>query len=227
MTVTTQAKILIVEDEIKLANVLAKYFEQMGYQVELIHHGAQVMGYFNSNHIDLIILDLGLPGQDGLSLCKAIRAQSEVPIMMTTARVEEIDRLLGLELGADDYICKPYSPREVCARAKAVLRRVQPSTNNETSNHWQLNENQLSVSFAQVEVQLTAVEFGLLATMVAKPNRIFSRDSLMHAAYSDDRIVSHRTIDSHIKKLRKKLEQLPASENKLHSVYGVGYKYGI
>ena len=219
--------ILIVEDEVKLAVILAKYFEQLGYRVELIHNGSQVIEWLKINQALLIILDLALPGKDGLTLCREIRHFSQVPIIMTTARVEEIDRLLGLELGADDYICKPYSPREVCARVKAVLRRITPiNLADTTDQHWILNTAQLTVSFDMTEIQLTPVEFGLVKLMVSQPNHIFSREQLMNAAYADNRIVSDRTIDSHIKKLRKKLEGLAQSRYQLHSVYGVGYKYG-
>jgi two-component system response regulator BaeR len=169
-----------------------------------------------------------LPGIDGLELCKAIRAFSRVPIIMATARAEEIDRLLGLELGADDYICKPYSPREVVARVKAVLRRMLPvDPAAEAASDLILDEAGYRIRFKGAEVELTAVEFQLFAALYREPGRIYSRGQLMDRIYSDQRIVSDRTIDSHIKKLRKKLAELRPEAEMIHSVYGAGYRYEV
>ena len=143
---------------------------------------------------------------------------------MMTARVEEIDRLLGLELGADDYICKPYSPREVVARVKAVLRRT-GSTQTTPSENFVLEEHEAVVRIKGQSCSLTQIELGLLKTMVAHPGRIYNREQLMHRIYSDNRIVSDRTIDSHIKKLRQKLKSLDNESEYIHSVYGIGYKF--
>jgi two-component system response regulator BaeR len=179
----------------------------------------------------LVLLDLMLPGSDGLDICRRVRAFSQVPIVMTTARVEEIDRLLGLELGADDYVCKPYSPREVVARVKAVLRRAQaeggsPPTAG-TAPLW-LDDDGLRVRAHGGTIQLTAVEYALLKTLVSAPGRIFSRARLMERIYDDHRVVSDRTIDSHVKKLRRRLaEILPPGQELIHSVYGVGYRYEV
>lgn len=163
-----------------------------------------------------------LPGKNGIDLCKEIRQFSNVPILMVTAKVEEIDRLLGLELGADDYICKPFSPREVVARVKAVLRRTQ--TLEKSSDMITLDEYRLTVSFHHQEVALTAVEFQPLKPLAEKPERIFSRKQLMQNMYSDHRIVNNRTIDSHIKKLRKKLSDISNGKDWVQSVYGTGYR---
>ncbi|WP_445946850.1 response regulator [Shewanella sp.] len=214
--------ILIVEDEIKLANLLADYFKQTDYQPHLIHHGDEVISWIKAHQPQAILLDIMLPGKNGIDLCKEIRQFSNIPILMVTAKVEEIDRLLGLELGADDYICKPFSPREVVARVKAVLRRGQIIENKDDT--LQLDEHRFIVSFHQREVGLTAVEFQLLKPLAAKPERIFTREQLMQNMYSDHRIVNYRTIDSHIKKLRKKLADISEGKDWIQSVYGTGYR---
>ncbi len=214
--------ILIVEDEVKLATLLADYFSQTELTPHLIHHGDEVIPWVKEHQPQAILLDIMLPGKGGIDLCKEIRQFSDVPILMVTAKVDEIDRLLGLELGADDYICKPFSPREVVARVKAVLRRTNTVNNN--LNQIQLNEHRLTVSFANQETTLTAVEFQLLTPLIEKPNRIFSREQLMKNMYSDHRIVNNRTIDSHIKKLRKKLADISNGKDWIQAVYGTGYR---
>lgn len=219
----SQSKILVVEDEFKIANLLRDYLEQSGYTAHCIDNGLEVVDYVKTSGCDLILLDLMLPGKDGLEICREIRQFSQVPIIMVTARVEEIDRLLGLEIGADDYVCKPFSPREVIARIKAVLRRSihqGPSA----SQIIQLDEAKLGAHFKGQELQLTAIEFKILAILSAKPGQIFSRDQLIDGAYDDNRIVSGRTIDSHVKKLRKKLADISEQEV-IQSVYSVGYKF--
>jgi two-component system, OmpR family, response regulator BaeR len=216
--------ILIVEDEEKLARLLADYLEAAGFLTHHLGDGYQVVDWVRAQAPTLVLLDLMLPGRDGLDICREIRGFSQVPIIMTTARVEEIDRLLGLELGADDYVCKPYSPREVVARVKAVLRRtaVQPGPQGGLLH---LDESSLRVSANDRDTELTAVEFALLKTLYAAPGRIFSRDRLMDRIYQDHRIVSDRTIDSHVKKLRRKLAALVPGRELVHSVYGAGYRY--
>lgn len=214
--------ILIVEDEIKLATLLADYFKLTDYEPHLIHHGDEVLPWVKQHQPKAILLDIMLPGKNGIDLCKEIRQFSNVPILMVTAKVEEIDRLLGLELGADDYICKPFSPREVVARVKAVLRRTHTVAHN--INMLQLDEHRFTVSFQQQEVALTSVEFQLLKPLANKPERIFTREHLMQNMYSDHRIVNNRTIDSHIKKLRKKLADISEGKDWIQSVYGAGYR---
>jgi two-component system response regulator BaeR len=216
--------ILIVEDETRLAALLADYLKAAGFDTHRIAEGPPVADWVRLHQPALVLLDLMLPGRDGLEVCRDIRAFSRVPIIMTTARVEEIDRLLGLELGADDYVCKPYSPREVVARVRAVLRRAAPSGEAE-GGVLSLDEGSLRVRAGGREIELTAVEFALLATLHAAPGRIFSRDRLMDRIYDDHRIVSDRTVDSHVKKLRRKLEDLAPERELIHSVYGVGYRY--
>lgn len=214
--------ILIVEDEIKLANLLADYFKLTEYEPHQIDHGDEVIAWVKKHQPSVILLDIMLPGKDGITLCKEIRQFSNVPILMVTAKVDELDRLLGLELGADDYICKPFSPREVVARVKAVLRRTQRLEMVEYD--FSLDEGLLLVSFKHHSVVLTAVEFQLLKPLANRPGRIFTREQLMQNMYSDDRIVNNRTIDSHIKKLRKKLINISDGEDLIQSVYGAGYR---
>src|SRR5210317_238643 len=220
-----EKKILIVEDEPKIASLLADYLQSQGsFHTHAVHRGDLAMDAFGKFAPDLVLLDLMLPGMDGIEVCKKLRAVSEVPIIMVTARVEEIDRLLGLELGADDYICKPFSPREVVARVKAVLRRTSGATTIQ-AKELILDEARYQASLHGIDLQLTAVEFKLLSFLAAHPGRIYSRDQLMERIYSDHRIVSDRTIDSHIKKLRKKISGQSPDEELIGSVYGVGYKF--
>ena len=220
-------KVLVVEDETTLANVLADYLSAAGYNTHQLYRGDEVLEWVKAHRPHIILLDLMLPGLDGIEVCKQVRAFAETPIIMTTARVDEVDRLVGLELGADDYICKPYSPREVVARVKAVLRRVAPATpvSARSTGPVTLDERTLRVQILNACVQLTAVEFSLLATLVSQPGRIYSRSQLMDRIYTDHRVVSDRTIDSHVKKLRKKLGEVPGGEDLVHSVYAVGYRY--
>ena len=216
--------VLIVEDEIKLASLLRDYLVQNSFTVSMLHNGAEVDTWLNSNHADIVLLDLMLPGKDGMEVCKDIRHNSQLPIIMITAKVEEIDRLLGLGLGADDYICKPFSPREVVARVKAVLRRSSDS-NKTQEKGLNLDPETYKASINGGDLDLTAVEFQLLKVLSEHPGRIFSRSVLVDQIYSDGRIVSDRTIDSHIKKLRKKISILLPDTELIHSLYAVGYKF--
>ncbi|HSB96235.1 MAG TPA: response regulator [Spongiibacteraceae bacterium] len=219
--------ILIVEDEPKLASLLADYLSQSGYTPHCIADGNGVLEAFVRLQPAAVLLDLMLPGKDGITLCREIRAFSNTPILMITARVEEIDRLLGLELGADDYICKPFSPREVISRVKAVLRRSNPVATAATLSGLVLDENRLEVRLDNKIAVLTAVEFQLLKRLASEPGRIFPREQLMEHMYNDHRVVSDRTIDSHIKKLRKKLAEIWSEHEFVHSVYGVGYRFEL
>jgi two-component system response regulator BaeR len=217
--------ILIVEDEPKLASLEADYLHHAGFQTHCLSQGLEVVPWLKDNAVELVLLDLMVPGRDGLDICRDIRSFSQVPIIIVTARIEEIDRLLGLEMGADDYICKPFSPREMVARVKAVLRRLQPPTINSAEQALKLYSQSFKVQYGNQEIELTAVEFQLLYVLYQQPGRIFSRSRLMDLIYQDQRIVSDRTIDSHIKKLRKKLAELIPEKEVIHSVYGAGYRY--
>ncbi len=218
-------RILIVEDEPKLASLEADYLQHAGFQTHCLSQGLEVVPWLKENAVELVLLDLMVPGRDGLDICRDIRSFSQVPIIMVTARVEEIDRLLGLEMGADDYICKPFSPREMVARVKAVLRRLQSPAINSAEQTLKLYPQSFKVQYDGREIELTAVEFQLLYTLYQQPGRIFSRAKLMDLIYQDQRIVSDRTIDSHIKKLRKKIAELIPEKEVIHSVYGAGYRY--
>jgi two-component system response regulator BaeR len=218
-------RILIVEDEEKLAGLLRDYLAQEGYEASVLHRGDQVEDWVRSHPTDLVLLDLMLPGKSGLDVCKALRASTDVSIIMVTARVDEVDRLLGLELGADDYICKPFSPREVVARVKAVLRRTKRGAGVPPEANLRLDDAAFKATLGGKDLGLTAIEYQLLKVLSAHPGRIYTRDQLIDAMYRDERVVSDRTVDSHIKKIRRKIAALDPGRELIHSLYGVGYKY--
>jgi two-component system, OmpR family, response regulator BaeR len=218
--------IMIVEDEIKLADLLKDYLESAGYSTICIERGDQAVEALQKNPVNLVLLDLMLPGKDGIQVCKEFRQFSNVPVIMTTARVEEIDRLIGLEMGADDYICKPYSPREVVARVKAVLRRQPLATVEQITTRLQLDAEAFRASLDGVDLDLTRVEFRLLMTLATRPGKVFGRDALMNGLYDDYRVVSDRTVDSHVKNVRQKASAV-GGEDLIRSVYGVGYSLEI
>jgi len=215
---------LIVEDEVKLAGLLRDYLVQEGFEVTVLHRGDEVEPWVGTHEVDVVLLDLMLPGKSGLEVCKALRAASDVAVIMVTARIDEIDRLLGLELGADDYICKPFSPREVVARVKAVLRRAKRGERAAEAGV-KLDEAGYRATIGGKDLNLTAVEFQLLKVLADHPGRIYTRDQLMDAMYRDERVVADRTVDSHIKKIRKKISTALPDGEIVHSVYGLGYKY--
>jgi len=217
-------KVLIVEDEPKLANVLSDYLKASGFESVLLENGTKVVPWVREHMPNIILLDLMLPGRDGMDICRDIRTFSRVPIIMVTARVEEIDRLLGLELGADDYICKPFSPREVVARVKAVLRRALDGHTVQAQG-LVLDKDRYRATLHGRDLGLTAVEFKILQFIIASPGRIYSRQQIIDNMYPDDRSVGDRTVDSHIKKLRRKIEAADPTATFIQSVYGVGYKF--
>jgi two-component system response regulator BaeR len=217
--------ILIAEDEPKLAALLADYLRAAGYETHWVADGNAVLPALREKNPELLLLDLMLPGRDGLDICRELRTFSKLPVIMVTARVEEIDRLLGLELGADDYICKPFSPREVVARVKTVLRRAQPEVANATDNGpLQIDEARYSATLDGQELELTPVEFRLLKAMVAARGAILSREKLLDHLYEDHRVVNDRTVDTHVKNLRRKLEKVRSDDDVIRSIYGVGYR---
>ena len=218
-------RILIVEDEAKLAALMRDYLAQEGFDVSVLHRGDEVEDWMRTHPVDLLLLDLMLPGKNGLDVTKSLRASGAgVSIIMVTARVDEIDRLLGLELGADDYICKPFSPREVVARVKAVLRRTKKG-DAPADPALKLDDAGYRATLAGKDLGLTAVEFELLKVLASQPGRIYTREQLMDLMYRDQRVVSDRTVDSHIKKIRKKISAVMPDREIVHSVYGLGYKY--
>lgn len=217
------AHVLVVEDEAKLASLLQDYLLASSYRVTVLSEGSGVTRWVREHAPDAILLDLMLPGVDGLTLCREIRAFSNVPILMMTARVEEIDRLLGLELGADDYICKPFSPREVVARVKTVLRRASAQRQGVASPLLIDEERQQALLHGKT-LPLTPVELRLLRALAARPGRVLSRSQLIDALYLDHRVVSDRTVDSHVKNLRRKIAETCGGIDPVSSIYGLGYK---
>jgi len=221
-----EQRIMIVEDEPKIAALLADYLQaQGGFDSTIVERGDEALPRFRSEQPALVLLDLMLPGLDGIEVCKQLRAESQVPIIMVTARVEEIDRLLGLELGADDYICKPFSPREVVARVKAVLRRSALNEAGQAPHGLEIDEEKFVARLNGTDLALTPVEFALLQTLSTHSGRVFSRDQLMNRMYSDYRVVSDRAVDTHVKNLRKKLAEASGVEDMIKSVYGMGYRF--
>ncbi len=222
-------KILVVDDEPQIMRVLKGYLEAAGFQVIPAYDGAEALAAFRHAAPDLIVLDLMLPQVDGLDVARAIRRESDVPIIMLTARVDEADRLIGLELGADDYVAKPFSPREVVARVRAVLRRAgggpEPASRVLSAGDVTLDMDKRQASVAGRPVELTPTEFDLLATLVENPGRVFSRmqllDKLQGYAYEG----YERTIDVHVKNLRQKIEADPKRPAYILTVYGLGYKF--
>lgn len=226
MTEYHEPMILVVEDEPKLAQLLIDYLQASNYRTHHIAHGDQVLSYVQQTPPDLILLDLMLPGTDGLTLCREIRRFSDLPVMMVTAKTEEIDRLLGLEIGADDYICKPFSPREVVARVKTILRRVKSSPEEQhQASLLVVDEGRFQASWNHRSLDLTPAEFRLLKTLAQEPGKVFSREQLLNHLYDDYRVVTDRTIDSHIKNLRRKLEALDSEQPFIRAVYGMGYRW--
>ncbi|QBH96480.1 two-component system response regulator BaeR [Limnobaculum zhutongyuii] len=219
--------VLIVEDEPKLGQLLIDYLQAAGYRTHLITQGQEVISWVKQYSPSLILLDLMLPGVDGITLCREIRTFSDVPVVMVTAKTEEIDRLSGLEIGADDYICKPYSPREVVARVKTILRRCYLPARELPSLELglQLDESQFQVRYNNTSLDLTAAEFRLLKTLSSHSGQVLTRESLLDNLYDDYRVVTDRTVDSHIKNLRRKLETLAPEKVFIRSVYGLGYRW--
>jgi two-component system, OmpR family, response regulator BaeR len=220
-------KILIVEDEKKIAGLLEEYLENAGYETEWVANGSMAVSRFKKGNPSLVLLDLMLPGMDGIEICKELRKFSDVPIIMVTAKIEEVDRLIGLELGADDYICKPFSPREVVARVKNVLRRIhtEPRTKQLAIGDIVVDLDTQSVIIQGKQLILTPSEFSLLKAMMSQSNRVFSRNELLNKVQGYDFDGYDRTIDTHIKNLRKKIRSVIPDREIITSVYGSGYKF--
>lgn len=219
--------ILVVDDEMQIVRVLRGYLEQAGYRVITAYNGEEALYTARQERPDLVILDLQMPKMDGLEFTRRIRAERpELAILMLTARVEELDRILGLELGADDYVTKPFSPREVVARVKAVLRRGQapPASAVLRVGALTLDRERREVTLRGVPVELTPTEFELLATLMAAPGRVFSRAALLEAAQGVAFEAYERTVDAHIKNLRRKIEPDPADPQYIVTVRGAGYR---
>ncbi|HYY63476.1 MAG TPA: response regulator transcription factor [Gaiellaceae bacterium] len=224
--------ILLVDDEDSVQKLLTYPLERDGFRVIQARDGEQALRLFGDEHVDLVVLDLMLPRVDGLEVCKRLRADSDVPIIMLTARGEELDKVLGLELGADDYITKPFSIREFRSRVRALLRRAALPRNRaerETevieSGELRIDPARRTVELAGEQVQLTYVEFELLRTLAGEPARVFSREMLLRALWGDSAYREPRTIDVHIRHLREKLETDPREPEYIFTVRGVGYRF--
>jgi two-component system response regulator BaeR len=214
----------VVEDDPKIASLIVDYLVHAGWQAESIGDGARAMERLRERQPSLLILDLMLPGMDGLEICKTLRGFSAVPVIMLTARVDEVDRLLGLDIGADDYVCKPFSPNELVARVRALLRRA-AGLMVQAASPWRVEEDALRISWQGQALPLTQLEFRLMRTFLRQPGRVFSRQQLLDAAHEDFRDVSDRAVDSHIKNLRRKLAAVSPMADRISTVYGAGYRF--
>jgi two-component system alkaline phosphatase synthesis response regulator PhoP len=220
-------KVLVVDDDVKTVELVNIYLTRDGYQVLTAYDGIEALSLARENHPDLIILDLMLPDIDGLEVCRTLRHESDVPIIMLTARTTDQDKLTGLDIGADDYVTKPFSPKELAARVRAVLRRLPREHGPEeiSSGELSMNFTNHEAWFAGKQLNLTSVEFGLLGVLAREPGRVFSRTSLIEEALGYDFEGFDRTIDVHILNLRRKLELDPSHPRYIKTVYGVGYKF--
>lgn len=230
-------KILVVDDEERIRSIIRMYFTKEGYTVQEAVDGEHALDLLRKEEFDLIILDVMMPGIDGWTVCREVRARSPVPIIMLTARGEEIDRVVGLEMGADDYVVKPFSPRELLARVKAVLRRTaRDGGNNESSSEVSVSDNKRlveinpearSVSVCGHPVPLTVKEFDLIYFLSRHPGRAFTRDELLQGVWGFDYYGDTRTVDTHINRLRDKLNRVPDCPEVIRTVWGVGYKFEV
>lgn len=220
-----QPLVLVVEDEPGIAEIELAYLRNAGLAAAHLERGDEAVDWVRANSPALVVLDLMLPGADGTDICRALRAFSAVPVIMVTARVEEIDRLLGFDVGADDYLCKPFSPKELVARVQALLRRSGALRPSAPAPRFGVDTAAQRISCQGQALDLTPQEYRLLQVLVAQPGRVFSRAQLLEQAYSDNSEVFDRAIDSHIKNLRKKIAAVLPGETTIHSVYGVGYRF--
>lgn len=219
--------ILVVEDEAGIADILLDYLRQSGFDAKHKDTGAGVVDLVRTEQPDLILLDVMLPVMDGLEICREIRKFSEVPIIIISARVDELDRLLGLELGADDYICKPFSPREVILRIKSIFKRAQNIATGSSDSLFHCDEPKNRITVNGQTLDLTPTEYRLLKQFMSKPGRVYSRAQLLELCYDKDDMVFDRVIDSHIKNLRKKVAKALPDMEVIHAVYGSGYRFEI
>lgn len=224
MSEETTYRVLVVEDDRKISDLLQNYLRASGYAAQAAYDGWEALRLVKERTPDAIILDWMLPGLDGIGVCKAVRAFSEVPILMLTARVDEVDRLLGLDTGADDYVCKPFAPREVIARIRALLRRAQGKV-KATNHPWEVDETSFRIAWRGQWLPLTRIEFMMFRLLLSRPGRVYSRDQLLASGHDSQREISDRAIDTHIKNLRKKVQVLDPESDCIASVYGVGYRF--
>lgn len=223
------ARVLVVDDDGHIREVVRFALESAGHEVIEAADGRQALERFDGAAVDCVVLDIVMPGEDGLTVCRTLRARSEVPILFLTSRDDEIDRVLGLELGGDDYVVKPFSPRELVARVKAVLRRVARAAAPAADAPALLRHGPLELDperhrcrWADTELELTATEFALVAALLRRPGRVYSRDELVDRAWGYDHHITDRTVDSHVRRIRRKLAD--AGGDPIETVYGVGYR---
>jgi DNA-binding response OmpR family regulator len=226
---TAPGRILVVEDEPMVAEVVERYLRRDGYDVGVVHDGRNALSAYDSFGPDLIVLDLMLPGVDGVEVCRQVRSRAQTPIIMLTARGEEVDKLLGLEIGADDYVTKPFSPRELAARVKAVLRRAAGSTATD-GDTLKFDGLRISAAMRRVEgpageIELTAREFDLLHFLASNAGQVFTRDQLLEAVWDLAFPGDESTVTVHMRRLRSKVEADPSRPRHLKTVWGVGYKF--
>jgi two-component system, OmpR family, response regulator BaeR len=226
MNETGGRHVLVVEDDPKIAQVLVDYLLAEGLPARHVADGTLALQRVRQAAPTAILLDLMLPGLDGIAVCRAVREFSDVPIVMITARVDEVDRLLGLDIGADDYVCKPFSPKEVMARVKAQIRRAQGQLLSKPEP-WLIDDESLRIAWRGQWLTLTPLEFRMLRRLLSRPGRVFSRAQLLESVHDDLRDVSDRAIDSHVKNLRRKIQAAQPGCDCIASVYGVGYRFEL
>jgi two-component system, OmpR family, response regulator BaeR len=221
--------VFIVEDDPKIAELLSDYLLQVNFSVSLFTNGDTVVAEIQKKNPDIVLLDIMLPGKDGLTICREIRSFSNVSIIIITAKVDEIDRVLGLEMGADDYICKPFSPREVIGRIRAILRRrnFEPEEEQLVAGPIKINSSRHRVTIGQEELMVTPNEFELLKILISRPDSVFTRNDLRSKIQGYNFDGDERTIDSHIKNLRKKINKLLPDKSVIQTVYGIGYSFNL
>ena len=217
-------KVLVVEDEREIAAQVSKYIAREGYKSIVLNSGETVIEVVKKELPDIIVLDVMLPVKDGVTCCKEIREFSDIPIIMLTARKTENDRIIGLQAGVDDYVCKPFSAKELILRIKAILRRSGVS-NNVASTGFQLDKNGYILKYNDQQIKLTHIEFALLNLLCQKPGRIYTREQIIEYAYNKDRDISDRAIDSHIKNIRKKIRLINIEQNVIETTYGAGFRF--
>jgi two-component system, OmpR family, alkaline phosphatase synthesis response regulator PhoP len=220
--------VLVVEDELEIARVVRDYLRNAGFEVIVVGDGGSAVASVRSAKPDLLVLDLGLPGRDGLDVAREIRRWSDTPIVMLTARGDETDRIVGLEIGADDYVVKPFSPKELVARVRAVLRRTRTAARGDEivrAGDVEIDTAKMRVSVGGSQVDLTPTEFQLLATLAREPGRVFTRSQLLDAVHGVAIESYERAIDAHVKNIRRKIEPTPGSPRYVETVHGVGYRF--
>lgn len=223
-------RVLVVDDEKNIVELLKFNLEKEGYEVLVAYDGIKAVEVAKEERPDLILLDLMLPGQSGLEVCRILRKETKVPIIMATAKGEEIDKILGLEIGADDYVTKPFSPREVIARIKAVMRRVQPKVEEKeelTFKDMKINLVKHEVKIKGQEIELKPKEFELLKLLAANPGKVYKREVLLELLWGYDYLGDTRTVDVHVRRLRQKLEASSSINKSLKTIHGIGYKFQL